>query len=151
MKFIWLNIFYRLKYTTSLGFRDLKSFELKKISVLRPTIMLLILSLIAFCKHLSVSSKLLFAKFHFSRNRLKTIQRAPMAHRKWSQEQYDMKKLHLTIIFKTLLPSYWSFFKPEDYSIWLDSTARAGLHASTSSTLMTKVTSSSDRVFYYVV
>lgn len=146
-----MKVFYKLKYTTYLGFRDLKPLELKKISVLRPTVMLLILSLIAFCRHLATSSKLLCTKFYFSRNRLKTIQRAPMAHRKWSQEQYDMKKLHLTIIFKTLLPSHWHIIRPENYSIWLDATTRAGLHASTSSTLMTKVTSGSNRVFYYKI
>lgn len=142
---------FRFKYLTFLGFRDLPSMEQKKVAVLKPSLLLLALSIISFCKQASTHSKVTVLKYKVSKHRLRTVQRAPMAHRKWSQEQYIVKKLHLIVEYWVKLPVRMSLLKPKAYGIVIDAASRTGLHGSTNPVLLNKSTASTQRTLYYSI
>lgn len=69
-----------------------------KLSILHSAILLYVLSLASEINLKKKTIKLYFNKFS---SHVTTLQKAPMAHRKWSQEQYKISGIKINIILST--------------------------------------------------
>ena len=85
---------------------NLPGLLIKKEKRLVAPFLLLLTCLVAFMKTiLNCEFKInVLSSFQLSRVALKSVQRAPMAHRQWSQEQYWFRKRLLILNFNYFLP-----------------------------------------------
>ena len=95
--FIW-------RYTTLLPVRDLPSVSVSKRRGLLGVLYFLFLSFICFTRSLGLITKKVSMLYFTTQSGIKTNQKAPMAHRQWSQEQFFFKSRHVTLSIDAILP-----------------------------------------------
>lgn len=137
-----MRVEYIVKFNATLRPGDAKSYIPKKITKFKPHTSLLILTFLLFMRSCFYNIRASWVFMTTKWSQVRTNQRAPMAHRKWSQEQYCSKIYSFWFKISGSLPIFWKFihFNSRNFTILIDSLTDAGTIHSTSFHSIVKTT-----------